>query len=102
MSTLNLTLMNVSLCRFALPIEYEDLVNSNKTHRSKGIACAKTRSKHLLRVAVQGVLCTLVSRLSHTEIKGEAVGIALPASDGEISYHFEHTRFIEANLNADE
>lgn len=58
--------------------------------------------KTLLRDAMQGVLCSMASRFSRMEIKEEAVGIASPALDGEISNHFEHTHFIEPNFSPDQ
>ena len=102
MSTLNLALMNVSLCRSALPSEYETLMKSKKTLTEvRELIMRKPEIKPLLLDTMQGVVCTMTNRFSHMEIKDEAFRIAIPASDDEISEHFEHVRFIEPDLRLD-
>lgn len=85
MSTLNLALMNVSLCRTQLPDGHEETVHSMTTLTDlRKLISEKPLLKMLVRDSVQQALCTLQSRIACMEIKGERIGIAEPSSDEDI------------------
>lgn len=102
MSTLNLALMNVSLCRTQLPDGHEEAVHSKTTLTDlRKLISEKPPLKMLVRDSVQQALCTLQSRIACMEIKGERIGIAEPSSDEDIEKTFQRVLFIEPNLERD-
>ena len=102
MSTLNLALMNVSLARLPLTDEgIEKLVYSKKTLTElRDLFSQKPEIHTLFCDAMQAPLCTVASRLSQMEIKGEAVTTIASATDDEISEHFECIHSIEPGLSS--
>ena len=70
MSTLNLALMNVSLCQSALPGEHEAKIKSKKSlTKVRELISRQYEIQTLLRDAMQGVICTSNERFSKMQIK---------------------------------
>ena len=99
MSTLNLALMDVSLCRKELPPDSEPLLHYKKTLTE---VCDVTEQNpsvgETLVDAMQGVITTLSSQFMSMEIKGEEIGVETAAKDKELSEMFNLIHFIEPGL----
>ena len=102
MSTLNLALMNVSLARSPLADkDIEKFVHSKKTLTElRDLFSQRPEIKSLFCDSMQAPLCTVASRFSQMEIKGEAVTTIVSATDDEIIEHFEHIHSIEPGLSS--
>ena len=100
MSTLNLALQNVSLCRKEMSASSEQLIRNKST--LKDIHDVISRNENLckeLRDSISAPMIALSSRIQALTLKDEKFADHIPASDSEIGDFFEHIHFIEPNLD---
>ena len=99
MCTLNLALMNVSLARKELPDVLESLLRNKKTMDDvRQVIATNPAVGESLQDAMQNVICTLSTRLTSMEIKGERIQVEMAPGETELTQCFEWIHFIEPGL----
>ena len=102
MSTLNLALQNVSLCRKEMSESNEQLIRNKST--MKEVREVITRREDLgkeLQDSMAAPMIALSARIQALTLKDEKFSIHTPASDSDINQFFDYARFIEPKLNQD-
>ena len=101
MSTLNLGLQNVALCRKAMPVEFEKAVANKNTLADIRETIKKTPhlEAQLLDSMAQPIV-HLSQRFMAMKIKEDRVKLSEPAQDEEISANFEKIHVIDPDISA--
>ena len=100
MSTLNLALQNVSLCRKEMSASNEQLIRNKSTIKDvREVISHNEGLKEELRDSIQAPMIAISARIKALTLKGEKFSIHIPASDSEIDQFFDYAHFIEPNLD---
>ena len=99
MSTLNLCLQNVSLCRKAMPEKFEQIIKNKLTLADirKEVSKNPALQPELMDSMAQPI--TLLSRrFMAMKIKEEPVKLSEPANDDEIKAVFENIHIVDPTI----
>ena len=102
MSTLNLALQNVSLCRKEMSTENEALIRNKTTMKEVREAIHNhSELSGALRDSVAAPMIALTQRILALTLKDEKFAVHTAASDQEIDDFFTHIHFIEPRVSRD-